>query len=82
MATATKAPGKNIGKVTQVIGSTFDVEYPENSIPAIYNAVRIDARNSRRRWPRAGSRACSLRRARPARQNKARIVAISVAATR
>ncbi|MCX7413332.1 MAG: F0F1 ATP synthase subunit beta [Planctomycetia bacterium] len=43
MATATKAPGKNIGKVTQVIGSTFDVEYPENSIPAIYNAVRIDA---------------------------------------
>jgi F-type H+-transporting ATPase subunit beta len=44
MSTATqrKAPGKNVGRVTQVIGSTFDVEFPENGIPAIYNAVRID----------------------------------------
>ena len=40
MATAT-VPGTNIGKVTQVIGSTFDVEFPEDGIPAIYNAVRI-----------------------------------------
>ena len=31
------------GSITQVIGSTFDVEFPENSIPAIYNAVRIDS---------------------------------------
>ena len=30
------------GSITQVIGSTFDVEFPEHSIPAIYNAVRID----------------------------------------
>jgi len=30
------------GSITQVIGSTFDVEFPEKSIPAIYNAVRID----------------------------------------
>ena len=38
-ATATKAPGK----ITQVIGSTFDVEFPEHAIPAIYNAVRVDS---------------------------------------
>ena len=49
MATATKAAGGTTsgrgthGRVTQVIGSTFDVEFPEDSIPAIYNAVRIDA---------------------------------------
>ena len=43
MATATKAAGRNIGHVTQVIGSTFDVEFAEDGIPAIYNAVRIDS---------------------------------------
>ena len=32
------------GKVTQVIGSTFDVEFPENHMPEIYNAVRIEAK--------------------------------------
>jgi F-type H+-transporting ATPase subunit beta len=37
MATATK----NIGHITQVIGSTFDVEFPEDSLPAIYNAVKV-----------------------------------------
>ncbi len=30
-----------IGKITQVIGSTFDVEFPENQLPPIYNAVTI-----------------------------------------
>lgn len=34
---------KNIGKVTQIIGSTFDAEYPEDSLPAIYNAVKIES---------------------------------------
>ena len=34
---------KNVGQVTQIIGSTFDVEFPEESLPAIYNAVRIEA---------------------------------------
>ena len=29
------------GKITQVIGSTFDVEFPENALPSIYNAVTI-----------------------------------------
>ncbi|MEO2046188.1 MAG: F0F1 ATP synthase subunit beta [Pirellulales bacterium] len=37
MATATQ----NIGRITQVIGSTFDVEFEENKLPAIYNAVKI-----------------------------------------
>ena len=30
------------GKVTQVIGSTFDVEFPEDQLPEIYNAVTIE----------------------------------------
>ena len=34
---------KNIGRITQVIGSTFDAEFPENCLPAIYNALRIDS---------------------------------------
>src|SRR5256885_10017626 len=33
------------GKITQVIGSTFDAEFPEEHLPEIYNAVRIDASN-------------------------------------
>ena len=38
MATAT---AKNIGHITQVIGSTFDVEFAEDALPAIYNAVKV-----------------------------------------
>jgi len=38
MSTATAT---NIGHITQVIGSTFDVEYQEGHLPAIYNAVKI-----------------------------------------
>jgi len=30
------------GKIVQVIGSTFDVEFPEESLPGIYNALRIE----------------------------------------
>jgi F-type H+-transporting ATPase subunit beta len=43
MATATATPAKtqNIGRITQVIGSTFDVEFDEDKLPAIYNAVKI-----------------------------------------
>src|SRR5436190_1326932 len=40
MATATMT-GKNVGKITQVIGSTFDAEFEEDNLPAIYNAVKI-----------------------------------------
>jgi len=34
---------KNIGHVTQIIGSTFDVEFAEDNLPAIYNAVKIES---------------------------------------
>ncbi len=40
MSTATAT---NVGKVSQVIGSTFDVQFPEGKLPAIYNAVRIES---------------------------------------
>jgi len=29
------------GKVSQVIGSTFDAEFPAESVPAVYNAIRV-----------------------------------------
>jgi F-type H+/Na+-transporting ATPase subunit beta len=31
------------GKISQVIGSTFDAEFPEDQLPAIYNAIKVDA---------------------------------------
>jgi len=31
------------GVVSQVIGSTFDAEFPEDQLPAIYNAIKVDA---------------------------------------
>src|SRR5216110_469671 len=34
--------GQVTGKVVQVIGSTFDVEFPEGHLPEIYNAVRVE----------------------------------------
>src|SRR5581483_2071981 len=49
MATASLAnrthdtDGRNLGRVTQVIGSTFDVEFAPDRLPAIYNAVRISS---------------------------------------
>jgi len=30
------------GVISQVIGSTFDAEFPEDQLPAIYNAITID----------------------------------------
>jgi F-type H+-transporting ATPase subunit beta len=36
-------PQAQVGRVTQVIGSTFDAEFPEDHLPAIYNAVRIES---------------------------------------
>jgi F-type H+-transporting ATPase subunit beta len=35
----------NIGRITQVIGSTFDAEFPEDKLPAIYNAVKVISNN-------------------------------------
>jgi F-type H+-transporting ATPase subunit beta len=40
MATATQ---QNVGQITQVIGSTFDVQFAEDHLPAIYNAVKISS---------------------------------------
>ena len=31
------------GKIVQVIGSTFDAEFPEDQLPPIYSALRIDS---------------------------------------
>ena len=31
--------GKQSGQIIQVIGSTFDAEFPEGHLPAIYNAL-------------------------------------------
>jgi len=41
----TKSAEPNYGRVTQVIGSTFDVEFQEHHLPAIYNAVRVECEN-------------------------------------
>jgi F-type H+-transporting ATPase subunit beta len=38
-AAKTTEPGK--GKVVQVIGPVIDIEFPEERLPAIYNAVRV-----------------------------------------
>ena len=38
MATATAT---NVGLITQVIGSTFDAQFADDSMPAIYNAVKV-----------------------------------------
>jgi F-type H+/Na+-transporting ATPase subunit beta len=42
-ATDGHANGQHAGSVVQVIGSTFDAEFPEGHLPEIYNALRVDA---------------------------------------
>jgi len=43
MSTAVATPtSTNVGRVTQVIGSTFDVEFPEDKLPNIYNALTVE----------------------------------------
>src|SRR5437868_8343546 len=41
-ARATGSTAGTIGQITQVIGSTFDAEFPEHHLPEIYNAVKIE----------------------------------------
>jgi F-type H+/Na+-transporting ATPase subunit beta len=36
------ATAKKAGKIVQIIGSTFDVEFEDGHLPEIYNALRID----------------------------------------
>ena len=37
-----KSNGRNIGRVTQVIGSTLDAEFDEKRMPAVYNALKLE----------------------------------------
>src|SRR5206468_1745701 len=39
MATATET---HVGKIIQVIGSTFDAEFEEGHLPEIYNALKVE----------------------------------------
>jgi F-type H+-transporting ATPase subunit beta len=39
---STTATAGNIGKVTQVIGSTLDASFPEDRLPALYNALSVE----------------------------------------
>ncbi|MBT4529645.1 MAG: F0F1 ATP synthase subunit beta, partial [Phycisphaerae bacterium] len=34
------------GKIIQVIGSTFDAQFPADSLPEIYNAVEVEIDNA------------------------------------
>ncbi len=34
--------GRNMGRVTQVIGSTLDAEFDEEHMPALYNALKLE----------------------------------------
>jgi F-type H+-transporting ATPase subunit beta len=42
---ATAATDKHVGRITQVIGSTFDAQFDEEHMPAIYNAVKVESEN-------------------------------------
>ncbi|MFN0196862.1 MAG: F0F1 ATP synthase subunit beta [Planctomycetaceae bacterium] len=42
MATVASPTATNYGQITQIIGSTFDAKFPEDHLPAIYNALKID----------------------------------------
>ena len=32
----------NVGKITQVIGSTLDAQFSEAGLPALYNALQVE----------------------------------------
>ena len=34
------------GEIIQVIGSTFDAQFPADSMPEIYNAVQVELENA------------------------------------
>lgn len=42
MATTEASKTTAVGKITQIIGSTFDAEFPENQMPEIYNALVVN----------------------------------------
>src|SRR5437016_8190316 len=37
--------GQKVGRIVQVIGSTFDAEFDEGHLPEIYHALRVDTEN-------------------------------------
>src|SRR5215470_9601730 len=37
------ANGQQVGQIVQVIGSTFDAEFPEGHLPEIYHALQIES---------------------------------------
>ena len=37
-----KSPGTTTGSISQVIGSTFDAQFPEDAMPDIYNALEVN----------------------------------------
>ena len=45
MSTAAPSAKQSFGRVTQIIGSTFDAEFPEDRLPEIYNALKVDKEN-------------------------------------
>src|SRR5689334_5796441 len=42
MATQTVSTAGNIGKITQVIGSTLDAQFAEEQLPSLYNALKVE----------------------------------------
>ncbi len=42
MATTEASTESSVGKITQIIGSTFDAEFPEHAMPEIYNALTVN----------------------------------------
>ena len=38
----------NVGRITQVIGSTLDAQFAEDSMPALYNALSVQV--ERTQW--------------------------------
>ena len=46
MAAAAKATSGTKGVVRQVIGPVLDVEFPAGKLPRIYNALRIEGKNT------------------------------------
>jgi len=38
----TPNPATNVGKITQVIGSTLDAQFAEESMPSLYNALKVE----------------------------------------
>src|SRR6516165_1034788 len=43
ITTNQQADGQHVGRIVQIIGSTFDAEFEEGNLPEIYNAVRIES---------------------------------------